>query len=165
MEEKFKVIYQKNYYKLVRQAAFLLGDSVIAEDQVQEAFVRLHRTGIENVEHPVAWLAVVTNNLCYDYMRSEGSRRRREERVFQPDGEPRQMPAAEELVLDREEVRLVRSALEKLQPRDRIILLMKFSGYSYDEIAVTAEIGKNSVGTILSRARERFKREYEYLMK
>ncbi|RYD06833.1 hypothetical protein N752_02190 [Desulforamulus aquiferis] len=88
-----------------------------------------------------------------------------EERVFQPDGEPRQMPAAEELVLDREEVRLVRSALEKLQPRDRIILLMKFSGYSYDEIAVTAEIGKNSVGTILSRARERFKREYEYLMK
>nr|WP_315988030.1 sigma factor [Desulforamulus aquiferis] len=61
---------------MVRQAAFLLGDSVIAEDQVQEAFVRLHRTGIENVEHPVAWLAVVTNNLCYDYMRSEGSRRR-----------------------------------------------------------------------------------------
>lgn len=165
MEKDFQQLFREHYYKLVRQAAFVLGDPIAAEDVAQEAFVRLHRTGVTKVDNPAAWLTKVTNNLCFDFMRSEGSRRRREEKYVQP-AELTVVSATsstENIVIDKEEVRLVQKALGKLQPRDRMVLVMKFSGYSYDEIAVTVELNKSSVGTILARARERFKREYEGL--
>lgn len=166
MEKDFQRLYSDNYLKLVRQATFLLGDVSAAEDLAQEAFIRLHRTNLTNVENPQAWLAKVINNLCYDYMRSEGSRRRREEKFFQPEYQASVSftSSAENLVMDMEEIRLVKQALLKLQPRDRLVLLMRFSGYGYDEIAATTEMNKSSVGTILARARERFKRSYQEIL-
>lgn len=163
MERDFQQLFKEHYYKLVRQAAFVLGDPTAAEDVVQEAFVRLHRTGVKKVDNPAAWLTKVTNNLCFDFLRSEGSRRRREEKYAQPAELTTLTSSTENIVMDKEEVRLVQKALGKLQPRDRMVLVMKFSGYSYDEIAATVELNKSSVGTILARARERFKREYEGL--
>lgn len=165
MEKVFHQLYRELYSKLVRQAAFVLGDPVAAEDVAQEAFVRLHRTGLSQVDNPAGWLSKVTNNLCFDFLRSEGSRRRREEKYAQPAELTSSsiISSTENVVIDKEEIRLVQKALGKLQPRDRMVLVMKFSGYSYDEIAATVELNKSSVGTILARARERFKREYEGL--
>lgn len=166
MEYRFQEYYKTLYAKLVRQAAFLIGDPTAAEDLVQEAFFKLHRSNPASIQHPAAWLAKVTNNLCFNYLRSEGARRRREENLSQqfPGTGITWVPPAEEVVLDREEVRLVKYALEKLPSRDRMVLLMKFSGYSYDEIAAVTELKKSSVGTILVRARARFKHEYELLI-
>jgi RNA polymerase sigma factor (sigma-70 family) len=148
----------------VRQAVFLLGDLTAAEDVVQEAFLRLHNTGLSTVDNPSAWLSKVTSNLCYNYMRGEANRRRREEKVsLLPNysSDNLAVPSAEETVLDMVEVQLIRKALQQLQPRDRMVLLMKFSGYKYDDIAIAVDINKTSVGTILARARERFKQEYQ----
>lgn len=165
MDIQFKNIYSEMFPKLVRQAAFLLGDPAAAEDLAQEAFLRLHGVGLDTVENPAGWLAKVTNNLCFSYLRKESSRRKREEIVCQQDiFASLNVPSAEKLALHREELQLVQKALGQLQPRDRLVLLMKFSGYSYDEIAATVEINRSSVGTILARARERFKREYQLLL-
>lgn len=166
MEKDFQKLYSDNYLKLVRQATFLIGDVSAAEDLAQEAFIRLHRTNLTSVENPPAWLTKVINNLCYDYMRSEGSRRKREEKYFQPVNQEAlsSTSSAENLVMDMEEIRLVQQALLKLQPRDRLVLLMRFSGYGYDEIAATTEMNKGSVGTVLARARERFKRAYQKIL-
>lgn len=163
MESSFQQIYQELYAKLVRQAVFILGERSAAEDAVQEAFLRLHSTGLAAVDNPSAWLSKVTANLCYNYMRGEGNRRRREEKVsLLPNYNSNQVaPSAEETVLDMEEVQLIRQALQQLQPRDRMVLLMKFSGYTYEDIAAAVDINKTSVGTILARARERFKQEYQ----
>ncbi|MTI81159.1 MAG: sigma-70 family RNA polymerase sigma factor [Firmicutes bacterium] len=156
----FNEIYTENYTKLLRQAAFLLGDKTAAEDMVQEAFIRLNKTGLSTIETPSAWLTRVVNNLCYSYMRSEGSRRRREEKVGRQSVEEH---SAEQVVLNKEDKNLTHQALSKLQPRDRMVLLLKFSGYKYHEIASALNINKSSVGTILSRARDRFKKEYQQL--
>lgn len=164
MESEFQKIYHELYGRLVRQAAFLLGDVAAAEDVAQEAFLRLHRAGLSNIGSPAGWLAKVTNNLCYDHMRSEGSRRRREDRYVDPadvEDSVSYVGSAESQLMDKEEIRLVHQALLELLPRDRLVLLMKFSGYSYDEIAATIDLNRGSVGTVLSRARERFKRAYE----
>jgi len=166
MEKDFQILYSKMYPKLVRQAAFVLGDRAVAEDMAQEALLRLHKMGLSTIDNPPAWLSKVTNNLCFSYMRSEGSRRRREEIVLAnsaKDGFSQAAVSAESAALDREEFRLIHKALKKLQPRDRMVLLMKFSGYKYDEIAATVEINRNSVGTILARARKKFKQEYELI--
>ena len=164
MEHFFQKLYVEVYPRLVRQAAFLLGDPVAAEDAAQEAFARLHHAGLSSIQNPSGWLMKVTNNICYDYLRSEGSRRRREEKTFRQlyaDSFATAAPSAEMSVLDRENFQLVHRTLERLQPRDRMLLLLKFSGYSYGEIAEAVDINKGSVGTLLARARERFKREYQ----
>ncbi|MEG6615331.1 sigma-70 family RNA polymerase sigma factor [Peptococcaceae bacterium 1198_IL3148] len=164
MESSFQQIYQQLYAKLVRQAVFMLGERAAAEDVVQEAFLRLHNIGITAVNNPSAWLGRVTNNLCYNYMRGEGNRRRREEKVSSlPNYCDNNLvaPSAEDTVLDKVELQLIRQALQQLQPRDRMVLLMKFSGYKYHDIAAAVDINKTSVGTVLARARERFKQEYQ----
>ncbi len=46
MEHSFQKIYAEMYARVVRQAAFLLGDTAMAEDVAQEAFVRLHGMGL-----------------------------------------------------------------------------------------------------------------------
>jgi len=164
MKKEFQTLYSKMYPKLVHQATFILGDRAAAEDMAQEALLRLHKIGISKINNPSAWLSKVTNNLCFSYMRKEGSRRRREEIVLKnrtEDDFSHVVASAENMALDREEFRLIHKALRKLQPRDRMVLLMKFSGYKYDEIAATVEVNRNSVGTILARARKKFKQEYE----
>ncbi|MZP30350.1 sigma-70 family RNA polymerase sigma factor [Heliobacterium undosum] len=168
MEQRFQQLYREMAPKLGRQATFLLGDPAAAEDLVQEAFLRLHRTGLDTVEHPAAWLSKVISNLCYSHLRSEGSRRQREEKVFLRTAAEMSATtalSAEQVVLEREEARLTRLALDRLQSRDRLVLLLKFSGFSYDEIAAATEIGRSSVGTVLIRARERFKKAYEQLLR
>lgn len=145
----------------------MLGDVGAAEDAAQEAFLRLHRQGLAEIENPPGWLAKVTNNLCYNHLRSEGNRRRREKKVGQVEesvGFSLAAPSAEQLVVDREELQLIRQALAELKPRDRMVLLMKFSGHNYEEIASTLDISKGSVGTFLARARERFRQTYQRLL-
>jgi RNA polymerase sigma factor (sigma-70 family) len=55
----------------------MLGSVSEAEDIVQEAFLRLHRTlaGGEQIESPRAYLATVVTRLCIDHLRSARARR------------------------------------------------------------------------------------------
>jgi DNA-directed RNA polymerase specialized sigma24 family protein len=47
--------------------------------------------------------------------------------------------------------------LEELSPRDRTLLLLRHEGYSYRELALALRIRESSVGTLLARARARFR--------
>src|SRR5215212_5860041 len=51
----------------------MLGSVAEAEDVVQEAFLRMHRT--DGVEHPKAFLTTVTTRLAIDQLRSARARR------------------------------------------------------------------------------------------
>ncbi len=64
----------------------------------------------------------------------------------------------EEAVLRREEIQAVRECLDKLSDRDRVVLLLKFSGHSYLEIAEVLNLNRTSVGTILARVQTKFAR-------
>jgi RNA polymerase sigma factor (sigma-70 family) len=59
--------------------------------------------------------------------------------------------------MERDEVvTSVRSALDKLEERDRQLLLMREEGFSYREMAEMVGVKATSVGTLLARAQERF---------
>src|SRR5947208_2136531 len=66
-------------YKRLRPLSFaiayrMLGSVAEAEDIVQEAFLRLHRSGDE-VEHQKAFVTTVTTRLAIDHLRSARVRR------------------------------------------------------------------------------------------
>ena len=60
---------------LVDLAFRMLGDIASAEDVVQDAFTRLMRVDVTEIEDVRGWLIVVTSRLALDLMRSARSRR------------------------------------------------------------------------------------------
>jgi RNA polymerase sigma factor (sigma-70 family) len=100
----------------------------------------------------------VATNLAYNYIRDQKSRRSKDAIV---EGHAdSNVISIEEIAIKDWEVRLTRKILNNLNHRDRLCLLLKFSGYKYSEIAEIAGIEKASVGKILSRAQEKFKESY-----
>lgn len=144
----------------------LVGNRDLAEDLVQEVFLRVYRA--RGRYQPGAkfstWLYTIANNVASNALRTRGRRRevtlpsrlsgswaaRPLERLVQASSG--QMPARQ---LDKAETRdIVRLALESLNPRQRMaVLLSKFEEMSYQDIAETMEMTPQAVKSLLSRAR------------
>lgn len=144
--------FQVYYPILIKQVTFLMGDRNIAEDIVQETLIKYYYSDKKNIKNPRAWLTKVAINTSYNYIRSERSRKKREEATIQENDN-----TVEEIVIERQEAQRVREAIGLLSERDRLLILLKYTGYTYSEIAQTLEIEGNSVGTLLARAKKRFK--------
>lgn len=155
-DEGFQQLYRKHYPKVFKQLLFLTGDKVIAEELAQETFIKLYTFPPAVEDNLEGWLARVASNQAFNYFRSEKRRKLREEReaVKQMAGDG--VVSLEESLLRKEEVRKVRDCLEKLPDRERLALLLKFSGYCYSEIAATLGIQQGSVGTFLARVKKKF---------
>ena len=152
----FDTTFDQQYPDLVRYCHRLTGDRDVAEDVAQESLVRLFDKGVEGNEHGVrAWLFKTATHLVRDRYRVHQNRKRLlEVNPVVPSG-----AESPELSLERRETRdRVRTALDTLAPRDREMLLMRYSGFSYREIAEVIGVAATSIGTLLSRAEKRFER-------
>jgi RNA polymerase sigma factor (sigma-70 family) len=142
----------------MRQIIYLTGYRAVAEELAQETFFKLYAAPPQELANPGVWLAKVAIHLGYKYLRGEKRRKYREEYVG-----VRELPnvvAIDDIGIRNQEIRLVRQVLRSLPGRDRMLLLLKFSGYRYDEIAPAIGVEKTSVGTLLARAQARFRQEY-----
>jgi RNA polymerase sigma-70 factor (ECF subfamily) len=69
-------------------------------------------------------------------------------------------PSPEEIRAAKEEEEKVRVVLNSIKRRDAELLLLRSSGLSYDELADTLGLNPTSIGTLLNRAEETFRKEY-----
>ena len=144
----------------------LLGTAEQAEDIAQEVFLRVYRSrkSYEPSAKFATWFFTIANNVVLNAMRS---RSRRHEHTISPhesgplgarpldvllQAGSGQMPTRQ---LDKAELRdIVRMALESLPERQRLaVLLCKFEGLSYADIAEALELTPQAVKSLLSRAR------------
>ncbi|MDI6907567.1 MAG: RNA polymerase sigma factor SigX [Thermoanaerobacterales bacterium] len=154
----FQELFQAHYPRVSRRAAAILGDRYAAEDVAQETFCRLLFNPPRHRSNLAGWLARVATNLSLNRLRGEAGRARRETAVT-----AREVPAAasaEDDALRGERVALVRRALATLPERQRHCLLLRFAGLSYAEVATATGVAPGSVGKLLARAEEKFRREY-----
>lgn len=154
--KNFKEIFNSYYPAVCRQAAYLLGTTEAVDDIAQETFLRLYYSPPAEFTSIKGWLFRVTANLCYNYLKSEKSRKTREENTFYD----KNVIPLEDMVMRDEVTKVTRKVLLQMNARDRMALLLKFSGYSYEEIAQIIEVEKSSVGTVLSRSIQKFKNLY-----
>ena len=150
----FDATFDQHYPALVRYSQRLTGDRDLAEDIAQESMVRLFDHQVTGPGPGVrAWLFKTATHLVRDRYRVGKNRLRLlEEHPVVPSE-----PESPERSLERhEEKARAREALDALAPRDREILLMRYSGFSYKEIAEAIEVAATSVGTLLARAERRF---------
>jgi RNA polymerase sigma-70 factor (ECF subfamily) len=144
---------------LVRYLTRRLGDRDWAEEVAQETFLRALRQ--DRIDNERAWLFAVATNLVRDEARKDARRRRH--LALLAERERAEGPAEQEPTsLERaQEAAMARRAVDALAERDRLALLMREEGLSYEEIAVALELSPGSVGTTLSRARRRLVEVYE----
>jgi RNA polymerase sigma factor (sigma-70 family) len=161
-DRAFHALFAARSAHLYRYISGVSGDAAMAEDIVQESFVKLYRRGTMP-DDPPAWLVTVANNLLRDDQRRV-SRRRRLTLARSADmplgGEA---PPADAGALAAERIESVQQALARLPLRDRQLLLMRHAGYRYQEIADALELTPSSVGTMLVRAGEAFRKAYHEL--
>lgn len=135
-------------------------DPDAAADLTQEAFVRLIeelRRG-RQPDNIGGWLYRTASNLAISRARRAQVARRFAPRLVrhdEPDG-------PEILLLEHERSRLLRAALDRLPPTDRVALILAAQGLSGEEIA--AYLGKRhgAVRTLLLRARGRLRTALEH---
>ena len=138
---------------LVNLAYQLLGDVGEAEDVAQEAFLRLARTDLTQIDDIRGWLTVVGGRLCLDQIRSARAR-------YEQPGEPAVMAAtrpaaglgpADQVTLDDQVRTALFEVLRRLSPGERVaFVLHDVFGVPFDEIAQT--VGR-PVGTCRQLAR------------
>lgn len=155
---RFKTLFGTYYPRICRQLTYLLGDRAAAEDLAQETFLKLYQNPPSEWTNPGGWLAKVATNLAYNYLRGEKSRQARETNTA--NNAAHTVFSLEETISRSQEVAAVRSVLQQMAARDRTCLLLRFSGFSYAEIAGAIGVEKTSVGTILARAQGKFKEKY-----
>jgi len=150
----FDETFDRHYPDLMRYCHRLTGDRDLAEDVAQESMVRLFKYDIGGPESGIrAWLFKTATHLVRDDYRVAKNRLRLlEQHPVLPS-----QPESPERSVERQEARaLAREALDALAERDREILLMRYSGCSYREIAQSIEVAATSIGTLLARAERRF---------
>ena len=118
----------------------LLGRAGGADDAVQEAWLRLSRSDISDVENLSGWLNTVVARICLDMLRSQRSRR---EEPLTLEGESitdgAVGPAADperEAMLAESVGQAMLAVLQRLSPAERVAFVMHdVFGVSFEEIA------------------------------
>jgi RNA polymerase sigma-70 factor (ECF subfamily) len=155
--EAFRALYER-YGSLVYSTCLrIVRDAPVAEDMVQEIFLRIWRKPESYVPQRgrfVTWLTSVTRNRAVDEIRSRNRRFRHE--TASPEEQEREVPASETMdpALTAElsdQRRLIMAALEGIPADQRqVIELAYFGGLTQQEIS---ERLSQPLGTVKTRIR------------
>lgn len=153
---EFEAIFHTLYERIARAIARIVRDPARAEELAVEVFWKLWRNPPAHSDNIEGWLHRTAVRLALDELRRE-VRRVKYERLLSWFGSP---PQPDEVHRATEEQQRVRSVLAAINARESELLLLRSDGQSYLEIARTLELNPASVGTLLSRAQDAFRKEY-----
>jgi RNA polymerase sigma-70 factor, ECF subfamily len=151
--------FEANRAHLRAVAYRMLGSMSEADDAVQEAWLRLSRSGTGGVENLGGWLTTVVARVCLDMLRSRKSRREEslgalvpEPIVSREDGTD---PEHEAVLADSVGLALL-VVLETLAPAERLaFVLHDMFAMPFDEIAPIVDRTPAAARQLASRARRR----------
>ncbi len=139
---------------LLRFARALTGSDDLAQDAVQETFLKLVREGgkMREVRALLPWLLHVGRNCCLDQRRREVRMERKHEESVRGAALVASAPA-DEAVIHAETRDRVREAVERLpEPQRAVVKLKMWEGLTYREIADRLGMTLTNVSYHLGRA-------------
>jgi RNA polymerase sigma factor (sigma-70 family) len=147
--EEVASLYAKYGFFLLRRCRIILRDETLADDALQEAFVRVMRSGgaVREADEPLRWLYRVVDHCCFDVLRK---RRRSVETQSDEEGESAHPGVAIEV---RDAVlRLIETLSEE---ELRIALCLFVDGMSQGEIAEEVGVSRVTVNKKVQALRAR----------
>jgi RNA polymerase sigma factor (sigma-70 family) len=156
----FESLFRAEYARVVGIAHRVLADQAEAEDVAQDVFVSFYRAHPAEASYAPAWLHAAAAHAALNALRGRDRRSRREAAQSVTFDTPANEDPAEAVVAleTRDEVRAV---LARLPERSAAMLALRYAGLSYAEIAAALDVRASSVGTLLRRAEDAFRRELE----
>ncbi len=171
----FAVLVERYQHRLVGVLAHLVGRLDEAEDLTQDVFLRIYRArrGYKPKAKFSTWLFTIANNLAINHLRSrnrnpavamgmepsggtQSGLRPLEERALAREG----TPSAELRQVELADV--VREALDVLGEDQKLaVLLNKFEGMSYADIAEVMGRSEAAIKSLLARARTHLREQLE----
>jgi RNA polymerase sigma-70 factor (ECF subfamily) len=143
---------------LVNLAYQMLGDVGEAEDVAQEAFLRLARADVLDIDDVRGWLTVVAGRLCLDQLRSARARHERPESVEDVEVmQSREPDPADRVTLDDEVREAMLEVLRRLSPGERVsFVLHDVFQMPFEEIADAVGRPVGTCRQLARRARGKF---------
>lgn len=160
----FTVLVQRYQHRVLATCFRMMGNSLAAEEQAQEVFIRVYR-GIKKFKAQASfstWLFQIATNTC----RTALARRTRQPQLENTSLGylEHRLPAvgsSEEAAMKLAEQDLVNRALQMLNPDEReILILRETNNLSYKEIAQVQNIGVSAAKMRVMRARMALRQRY-----
>jgi len=163
----FESLFHEYWAPIYRLLLRMVIDPAEAEDLALETFLRLYK------HHPTpaaefntrGWLQRVAANLALQSIRSF-KRREHYELIAGRDAlenTPQIHPP--EIVAEKEDQRSVRQTLAHMNQRQAELLVLRYSGLAYKDIAEALDLSPTSIGPLLLRAEKEFEKQYRALTK
>jgi RNA polymerase sigma-70 factor (ECF subfamily) len=157
------VLFERHHARVHSLCYRLTGDASIADDLVQESFLRVlkYSKGFDARAAFTTWLYRLVRNVCLDHMNAQARNRTRveimkREQAVDHDGRDPSDPDPR--------LETVRAALYELPPDKReVLVLSRYEGLSYAEIAEVCETTVGAIKVRAHRALRDLRRKFEEL--
>jgi RNA polymerase sigma factor (sigma-70 family) len=151
--------FEDNRSRLWSMAYRMLGSLTEADDAVQEAWLRLSRSGADGIENPDAWLTTIISRVCLNMLRSRGSRHEEPVGAHVPDPlvtrEHGTDPEDDALLAD-SVGQALHVVLQTLSPPERLaFVLHDMFAVPFADVARLVERSPDATRQLASRARRR----------
>jgi RNA polymerase sigma-70 factor (ECF subfamily) len=156
--DRLDSLFRTHYARLARVAGRIVHDQAQAEEIAVDVFLRWRRHPSAHGDGAEGWLYRAAVRSALDAWR----RRQRWSRVERMLAHLRLAPATpDELHATDAESQQVRAVLAALRPRETTLLLLWAEDVGYADIGAAVGVQTSSVGSLLRRAQDAFRKEYE----
>lgn len=171
-EVSFELLLQKYRTPVIHFLGRMVRDAAQAEDLAQEVFLRVYRARGKYTPSAkfTTWLFRIASNLALNSVRDERHRQRDvsiDEPAAGDEGNespavdvPSREPGVLDKMLARQRALQIRRAIGTLPEKQRVaVLLHKYQGMDYDEIARVLDCSESALKSLLFRAYETLRAE------
>ncbi len=123
----------------------MINDRDAVRDIIQDIFIYYHKISNKGntIHKPKSWLMRATINKCIDYSK--------EQKKYLKIDSVAPIPIIEDSTEKKQEKEIIKQALARLKPKERVLAILYSEGMSYKEISEASGIKFSSVGKMLSR--------------
>jgi len=173
-EDAFEILVDRHQTSVLNVIYRFIGDRTQAKDLAQEVFLRVWQSAkhYEPKAKFTTWLYRITANLSINELKS--ARRRRWLPFHRSEGSETAIEetfsnealSPEDLLLQKERNRQISDALQSLPDNQRMaIVLKRYDGLSYNEIAEILDCSVSAVESLIVRAKRRLHKKLKNFLK
>jgi RNA polymerase sigma-70 factor (ECF subfamily) len=165
-DESFESTFHENWSAIHRLLTRMVIDPAEAEDLALETFYRLYQYRPSQYEtlNVRGWLYKVATNLGLQSIRSWKRREQYETHAGKDALIEAYNDQPQKLFAEKEDRQYVHMALGQMNSRQAELLVMRYSGMAYKEIAAALNLSPTSIGPLLLRAEREFENCYRTLV-
>lgn len=155
-EGDFEAVFTEHWSRIYEVIFRLVGDPQESQDLALETFWQYYRKPPARSDNLGGWLYRVAVNQGFNALRARKRRSHYEETAGAQDVEQQSPPEPEQELILAERRRAVQSVLAQMKPRSAKLLVLRYSGLNYRQLAAVLQLKPSSIGKLLARAQDEF---------